>query len=80
MLNFKNLSPPADFSSKLNHLEIQLEIINKNVLYITHECDKIKKIVNKLEIDENLQNTVDQYFEKDGTSPQTDSETKGSLN
>ncbi len=68
---FDNLSPKTDFSSKIT---IQLEILMKNVLYCTHELDKIKKIVTKLEIDRNLQNTVDKYFERDETSPQTDSD------
>ncbi len=63
MLNFKNISPSADFYSKL-------DILNKNLLYITHECDKILKIVKKLEHDKTLQDTVDKYFEE--TSPQTE--------
>ncbi len=59
MLNFKNISPPADFYSKL-------DILNKNILYITHECDKIKKLVEKLSIDKDLQQQVDKYFDDDG--------------
>ncbi len=70
---FDNLSPKTDFSSKIT---IQLDILNKNILYITHECDKIKKIVTKLEIDRNLQKSVDEYFERDETSPQTDTDDK----
>ncbi len=62
---FDNLSPKTDFSSKLT-------ILNKNVLYVTHQTDKILKILNKMIIDDNLQNTVDKYFERDETSPQTD--------
>ncbi len=70
MLNFKNISPTADFYSKL-------DILNKNILYVTHQTDKILKIVNKLIVDRDLQNTVDKYFDEDlhETSPQTDSET-----
>ncbi len=67
MLNFKNISPNADFYSKL-------DILNKNILYVTHMQDKILKIVNKLLIDKNLQSTVDKYFDEDETSPQTDPE------
>ncbi len=69
---FDNLSPKTDFSSKLTISK--LEILNKNVLYITHQTDKILKLLNKLIIDKNLQNTVDEYFERDETSPQTDSD------
>ncbi len=59
MLNFKNISPPrADFYSKL-------DTINKNILYVTHQTDKILKIVNKIVIDRNLQDTVDKYFSED---------------
>ncbi len=66
---FDNLSPKTDFSSKL---QLKLDTINKNVLYITHMQDKILKILNKLAIDRDLQDTVDKYFERDETSPQTD--------
>ncbi len=68
MLNFKNISPNADFYSKL-------DILNKNLLYTTHMCDKILKILKKLEVDKGLQSQVDEYFE-DETSPQTDLEDK----
>ncbi len=69
---FDNLSPKTDFSSKLTISK--LEILNKNVLYITHQTDKILKILNRMNIDKNLQNTVDEYFEE--TSPQTESDDK----
>ncbi len=59
MLNFKNISPGADFYSKL-------DIINKNILYITHMQDKIYKVVNGLSTDLQLQEQVDKYFDKDG--------------
>ncbi len=69
---FDNLSPKTDFSSKITIQK--LDILMSNVLYITHECDKILKLVNKLAIDRDLQQTVDKYFERDETSPQTDSD------
>lgn len=59
---FDNLSPKTDFSSKIT---IQLDILNKNILYCTHELDKIKKIVTSLETSQNLQKQVDEYFEED---------------
>ncbi len=58
MLNFKNISPNADFYSKL-------DILNKNILYVTHMEDKILKLLNTLVIDKNLQTTVDKYFDED---------------
>ncbi len=68
---FDNLSPKTDFSSKI---QLQLDILNKNVLYVTHECDKILKLLKSLSVDQHLQSTVDKYFERDETSPQTDSD------
>ncbi len=65
MLNFKNISPNADFYSKLDLLERKLDIISKNVLYITHMQDKILKLVNKLDVDSGLQKQVSEYFEDD---------------
>jgi len=67
MLNFKNISPNADFYSKL-------DIVNKNILYISHQTDKILKILKALDIDKGLQQQVDKYFEDDETSPQTESD------
>ncbi len=70
-----NLSPNADFYLKF---QSQLTVISSNVLYITHEVDKIKKIVNNLKVSEDTQTQVDDYFsdkERESfqeTSPQTD--------
>jgi len=57
MLNFKNISPNADFYSKL-------DILNKNILYITHMQDKIYKLVKELVHDKSLQESVDKYFDE----------------
>ncbi len=59
---FDKISPTADFFSKI---QLHLDILNKNILYVTHECDKILKIVNKLETSSNLQKQVDDYFDED---------------
>ncbi len=68
---FDNISPKTDFYSKI---QSQLDILNKNVLYITHECDKIKKILMHVETNTTLQKQVDDYFDEQETSHQTDSE------
>ncbi len=65
MLNFKNISPSADFYSKLDKLKFQLDVISKNVLYITYIQDKILKTLSKMEVDKGLQKQVDEYFEDD---------------
>ncbi len=67
---FNNLSPKTDFSSKLTS---NLDILMKNVLYLTHEIDQIKKIVKAIYDDGQLQKQVDEYFEE--TSPQTEQKT-----
>ncbi len=65
MINFNRISPPADFYSKIQSLDIMLGIVNKNILYVTHECDKILKLVKALEHSGNLQKQVDEYFDED---------------
>ncbi len=60
-MKFPNLSPP-DFNLKL---QTNLEILMKNVLYITHELDEVKRLVMSLNNSINLQKQVDEYFTKD---------------
>ncbi len=69
---FDKLSPTTDFISKI---QSTLDIINGNILYLTHEIDQIKKIVSRSENMDRLQKQVDDYFEEDKqeTSPQTES-------
>ncbi len=59
-MKFINLSPPADFYLKL---QTDLHILMKNVLYITHELDQVKKIVKELKTTSGLQKQVDEYFD-----------------
>ncbi len=49
-----------------------LDIMNKNILYLTHTTDKCLLILKKLEVDTGLQKQVDEYFSE--TSPQTESD------
>ncbi len=70
---FDKMSPIADSFSKI---QSQIRVLNANVLYITHMQDKILKLVKTLTIDKDLQKTVDNFFEDDETSPQTDLEDK----
>ncbi len=42
----------------------KLDIINSNLLYLTHEIDQIKVLLNQLINDTKLQTQVDEYFEK----------------
>ncbi len=82
MLNLNRLSPNADLCSEIKALEVRLDTINKNVLYVTHTCDKLLKLVKSLDADSGLQKQVDEYFEEGEavgladtrTSPQTDTD------
>ncbi len=55
-------SNDSDFRNKL---QSQLEILIKNVLYLTYEIDQVKKIVRQFENNTKLQKQVDDYFEDD---------------
>ncbi len=65
MLNLNRISPTADFYSKITALELKLDYIQKNILYITHMQDKILKTVNEIVTDKGLQKQVDEYFEEE---------------
>ncbi len=67
-LKFKSSEPDLKFD-----IQSQFRILNQNILYLTREVDKIVRLVTTLSIDNNLQQTVDKYFEDDETSPQTES-------
>ncbi len=56
-------SNESDFSS-LQH-DPFLDLMNKNILYLTHTLDKCLLVLKKLEVDTGLQKQVDEYFEKD---------------
>ncbi len=72
MKNFIFKSTDADLQ-KMFQL---LETIQKNGLYCTYRIDSLLKNFEKLLTDKSLQTQVDQYFENEETSPQTDSDDK----
>ncbi len=45
-------------------LDLKLEIMNKNILYLTHEMDKCVRMLRMLTTDDKLQEQVDKYFEE----------------
>ncbi len=59
MKNFIFKSTDADLQKMFSILEN----LQKNIVYITYKVDAIIKVVKSLEIDKNLQKTVDTYFE-----------------
>ncbi len=57
-----------DFSKSIetdfrNKLQSQIEILMKNVLYITHAVDRLEKHFAEMVHDKGLQKQVDEYFE-----------------
>ncbi len=68
MKNFIFKSTDADLQKMFQYLVT----IQKNVLYLTHQVDYIRKTMVETKHDKDLQTTVDKYF--DETSHQTDSE------
>ncbi len=60
----------SNYSDLQNKLQSNLDILMGNVLYLTHETDKIHKIVLEIKNNLKLQKQVDDYFDendKDGT-------------
>ncbi len=64
-MKFHNLSPREDFNSKF---QSDLLLINKNILYITHEVDQIKRIVQSLENATKLQTQVDDFYNSEDSA------------
>ncbi len=75
MKNFIFKSTDADLQ-KMFQL---LETIQKNGLYCTYRLDSLLKVLEAAETDKGLQKQVDEYFEDDETSPQTDEDNKRDL-
>ncbi len=77
-MKFDILSPSRTLN--LNSSQNKLDIINKNILYLTHEVDKCVAMLRRMEVDSKLQKQVTEYFEDDEeTSPQTEQITKADL-
>ncbi len=53
-----------------------IETIQKNVLYLTHQVDFIRRIIVETKHDNDLRNQVDNYYSPDETSHQTELEDK----
>ncbi len=64
---FKNYKSPETFNLKT--LEDKLQVMNSNILYITHEIDQVKKIVIELELNKRLQRQVDEYMDEGESHP-----------
>ncbi len=76
MILFNKSIPQTFKKDTLNSSLLDLKILNQNILYISRVIDKMAIQLNELGNDKRLQTQVDEYFEKDETSPQTDLEDK----
>ncbi len=56
-------SNSSDFRNKLSINK--LDLMNKNILYLTYQVDWIRKYLNEQQVDKSLQKQVDDYFEDD---------------
>ncbi len=85
MKNFIFKSTDADLQKIISIIGSELNLLQKNILYITYRVDSILKNTKQLVTDKGLQKQVDEYFEQDPfgsafvestkeTSPQTDSD------
>ena len=72
MKNFIFKSTAADLQKMFSILEN----LQKNMVYSTYKLDAILKLVKTLATDSRNQQQVDEFFERDETSPQTDTENK----
>ncbi len=59
-LKFKSSEPDLKFN-----IQTQLRILNQNILYLTREVDKIVRMVKSMDVDKDLQQQVDKYFDAD---------------
>ncbi len=69
---FHNLKSHRTLDNSTSELTLnKIEILNQNILYITHQIDACLKKVNQIDHDLGLQTQVDQYFkEKEDAPPQ----------
>ncbi len=49
----------------LTKIYTTLDTLQKNVLYVTHQVDFIRKIVIRLDLDKGLQKQVTEYYDSD---------------
>ncbi len=73
MKNFIFKSTNADLQKMFQYIETKLEIQSSNILYLTHQTDRILKLLNGILVEKRLQTQVDDFYEE--TSPQTEQET-----
>ncbi len=69
---FKNLKSSNPDFRLFETIEFRLDSMNKNILYVTHQVDKLVRMITVLKMDKNLEYQAQQYYGKEETSHQTD--------
>ncbi len=67
MINFHK-SPTATFET----LNSKIAILNQNIIYLTHEIDQIKGIVQKIHSTVNLKQQVLEHYDNSTDMPEAD--------
>ncbi len=65
MKNFIFKSSDPDLQKIVSIMVSKLELLNKNIIYVTYKVDKILKIEQGMMTDKSLQKQVDDYFDED---------------
>lgn len=65
MKNFIFKSNESDLQKSSPIQLSKLDLLTKNVLYITYQVDKILKLLQEEQTDKGLQTQVDEYFDAD---------------
>ncbi len=63
MKNFIFKSTAADLQKMFQQIETSLDIVNKNLLYVTHQVDFIRRNQTTEQADKRLQTQVNDYFD-----------------
>ncbi len=74
MKNFIFKSADSDLQKMFTILDSKLDVLQKNVLYSTHQLDFIRQKILTLVIDKHLQKQVDDFVDNEETSSQTESD------
>ncbi len=69
MKNFIFKSTDADLQKIVSIISTELDLLQKNVLYITYQTDKILKIVREGQTNKSLQKQVHEYFDSSDVPP-----------
>ncbi len=65
MKNFIFKSTDADLQKIVTIISSELNLLQKNMLYVTYRVDAILKLLHEEQTDKGLQSQVDEYFDEE---------------